>query len=296
MAEAKRDWHGVRGGWRPLALATPAGLLLLVFLAGPLMLLARVSLYESAGGRGFYQPGTWTAANFAALARDAYFREVVAFTLTLALGVTMLVLALAYPLALFIHGLAPRWKAAALGAVVLPKLASMLVGVYGLQAILGGSGPVNQLLMAAGMVREPVPLMRNLFGVVAGETYLLLPYAVLILVVALGRIDPALVPAARGLGASAWQAFRRVTWPLSRPGLAAAGPLTAVWALGAFVGPLLLGGPAETTLAVEVHRQAVENNRWPLGAATAVVLIGTFALALPAVGWLWRQSRRGADG
>jgi ABC-type spermidine/putrescine transport system permease subunit I len=283
-----------RGGPWPLLLVAPAGVLLALFLAGPLLLLVRVSLFAPATGRGFYQPDTWTAENYRALARDPYFREVFAFTVPLALGVTALVLLIAYPLALFVHGLPPRRKALALAAVVLPKLASMLVGVYGLQALLSGTGPVNRLLVALGIVGEPLALTRNLVGVVVGEVYLLLPYAVLTLAVTLGRIDPGLVPAARGLGASPGQAFRRVTLPLSVPGLVAAGQLTLVWALGAFVGPLLLGGPSEVTLAVEVHRQAVENNRWPRGAATAVVLIGTFALTLSAARLLWRRSPRGA--
>jgi ABC-type spermidine/putrescine transport system permease subunit I len=251
-----------------------------VFLLGPLLLLLRVSLLQPATGRGFYQPGTWTAGNYADLAADPYFRAVFVFTVLLATGVTLLVLLIAYPLALFLHSLPPRQKTIALAAVVVPKLASVLVTVYGLQALLSGAGPVNRLLLRLGVVREPLALTRNLAGVVIGETYLLLPYAVLVLVVSLGRIDPLLVPAARGLGASAWQAFRRVTLPLSAPGLVVAGQLTLVWALGAFAGPLLLGSPEEITLAVEVHRQAVENNRWPRGAATAVVLVLTFLLAL----------------
>jgi ABC-type spermidine/putrescine transport system permease subunit I len=276
-----------RGVVRLLLLA-PAVLLLAVFLAGPLLLLVRVSLYLPATGRGFYQPGTWTAGNYADLAADPYFRAVLVFTVILALGVTLLVLLIAYPLALFVHALPPRQKTVALAAVVLPKLASVLVTVYGLQALLSGAGPVNRLLLAIGLIREPLTLTRNLAGVVLGETYLLLPYAVLVLVVSLARIDPLLVTAARGLGASPWQAFRRVTLPLSASGLVAAGQLTLVWALGAFVGPLLLGSPEEITLAVEVHRQAVENNRWPRGAATAVVLALTFLLALA----FWALARR----
>jgi ABC-type spermidine/putrescine transport system permease subunit I len=273
LSERREPWH--------LALIAPAVLLLAVFLAGPLLLLLRVSLFVPAGSRGFYQPGTWTAGNFADLLGDRYFREVLTFTVLFAAAVTLLVLVIAYLLALFIHGLPARQKALALGAVVLPKLGSMLVVVCGLQALLSGGGPVNRLLSALGLA-GPVPLTRNLAGAVVGETYLLLPYAVLLLLVALGRIDPALVAAARGLGASRWQAFRRVTLPLSGPGLAAAGQLTMIWALGAFVGPLLLGGPEETTLAVEVHRQAVENNRWPAGAAVAVVLIAAFVVTMTA--------------
>jgi ABC-type spermidine/putrescine transport system permease subunit I len=269
-----------RNPWT-LLLAAPAGLLLAVFCAGPLLLLLRVSLFAPAGSRGFYQPGTWTADNYAGLFADRTFREVLTFTLLFALGVTLLVLLIAYLLALFIHGLPPRQKALALAAVVLPKLASMLVAVCGLQALLSGAGPLNAVLLALGFAR-PVTLTRNLAGAVVGETYLLLPYAVLLLTIGLGRIDPALLAAARGLGASPWQAFRLVTLPLSLPDLATAGQLTLVWGLGAFVGPLLLGGPEEITLAVEVHRQAVENNRWPAGAAVAVVLIAACVLTLTA--------------
>ena len=279
-----------------LILSAPALLLLLVFFAGPFVFLLRLSFYAPAAGRGFYQSGTWTAENYTALFSDAYFRQVLLFTLLLALGVTALVLLLALPLSLFIHALPPRQKPVALAAVVLPKLASMLVVVYGLQAMLSSSGIVNQALEAIGFVRQPLRLSRNLFGAVLGETYLLLPYAVLVLLVSLGRIDPALSSAARGLGASPWQTFRRITMPLLAPGLAIAVQLTLAWALGAFIGPLLLGSPNEITLAVEVQRQTIENNHWPRGAATAAVLLLIVALLLSVSGFAVRSlARRGGQ-
>jgi ABC-type spermidine/putrescine transport system permease subunit I len=268
-------------------------LLLVVFFAGPFLLLVRLSFYAASAGRGFYEAGTWTTESYRGALSDPYFREVAGFTLLFAAGVTVLVLLLAVPLGVFIHGLAPRAKAVALAAVVLPKLASMLVIVYGLQSMLSASGLVNRLLLGLGLVSEPLTLSRNLFGAAVGEVYLLLPYAVLVLVVSLGRLDPELAPAARGLGASAWQVFRRITLPLMMPGLVLAGQLTLLWALGAFVGPLLLGSPAQATLAVEVQRQAIENSHWPRAAATAVVLL-TGVLAVPAVSRLvgrWQGGR-----
>ena len=279
-----------------LVLSAPALLLLLVFFAGPFLFLLRLSFYAPAAGRGFYQPGTWTTANYGDLLADPYFRQVILFTLLLGLGVTALVLLLALPLSLFIHALPPRQKTLALAAVVLPKLASMLVVVYGLQAMLSSSGIVNRLLEAIGFIRGPLRLSRNLFGAVLGETYLLLPYAVLVLLVSLGRIDPALSSAARGLGASPWQAFRRVTLPLLAPGMAVAVQLTLAWALGAFIGPLLLGSPNEITLAVEAQRQTIENNHWPRGAATAAVLLLVVALLLTVSGFTARPLlRRGGQ-
>jgi ABC-type spermidine/putrescine transport system permease subunit I len=166
-----------------------------------------------------------------------------------------------------------------------------------MELLLGNTGPVNDLLLALGLASEPVMLYHNLTGVLVGETYLILPYAVLVLVAALDRIDPNLVPAARGLGAGPWRAFWRVTLPLSAPGLALAGLLCLIWALGAFVSPVLLGSPQELTLAVEVQRQTFENVNWPRGAATAVLMLGTLAacLALYQVPARWLRGRQGAS-
>ncbi|HWG45835.1 MAG TPA: ABC transporter permease [Gemmataceae bacterium] len=283
-----------RHSFAAVFLAVPAMMLLLVFFAGPFLFLLRLSFCAPPAGHGFYQADTWTTLNYTALFADAYFHQVVLFTLLLALGVTGLVLLIALPLSLFIHSLPSRQKALAVAAIVLPKLASMLVVVYGLQAMLSSAGIVNEVLQAIGLVREPLRLSRNLSGAILGETYLLLPYAVLVLVVGLERIDAALVPAARGLGASPWQAFRRITLPLLTPGLTIAAQLTLAWALGAFIGPLLLGSPDEITLAVEVHRQTIENNHWPRGAATAAsLLIGVVLLLTTsglAIRWLMRRS------
>lgn len=254
---------------RPYLLLTPAGLMLTVFLAGPLALLVRFSLY--APGRGFYAPGTWTPRAYADLAADPTFRSILTFTLLAAAGITVLTLLLAYPLALFIHHLPPRSQAVAVALVLVPKLANVLVLVYGLQLVLSSF--------------QPVMLHRNLFGTVAGETYLLLPYAILLVLLGLRRVDPALVAAARGLGATRWQAFRRVTLPLSLPGLLAALQLTQLWSLAAVLGPLILGGPDQTTLGVEVQRQAFELNHWPRAAATAVVLGTLLLLAAVVTGW-----------
>jgi ABC-type spermidine/putrescine transport system permease subunit I len=273
-ADAGKDRPG------PFLLAAPAAVLLLVFLAGPVLLLVRVSLCEPPVGEGFYQPGTWTLAVYGDLLQERYSRDVWLFTVGLGVGVAALAVLVAYPLALYIHGLPPRGKALALAAVVLPKLASVLVVLYGLELLLGNSGPVNGVILALGIAHEPLTLYHNLTGVVIGETYLIVPYAVFVLVAALGRIDPALVPAARGLGATPWQAFRRVTWPLSRPGLVIAGQLSLIWALGAFLGPLLLGSPEEITLAVEVQKQTFENGNWARGAATAILMLLTLAACL----------------
>ena len=272
---------------RPYLLASPAIVLLLVFFLAPMLQLLRVSLYEGGGrsgfgigGGGFYKPNTWTLQAYQTLLGETYFRDVLTFTVLLGLGVAGITLAIAYPLSLFICRLSPRAKALALAAVVLPKLANVLVLIYGLELLLSNSGPVNGLLVWLGMTAEPITFYHNLPGVLIGETYLILPYAVLVLVAALDRIDPMLLPAARGLGAGPLRAFWRVTLPLSAPGIALAAMLSLIWALGSFTGPVLLGSPQELTLAVEVQRQTFENINWPRGAATAVLMLVTLAACL----------------
>src|SRR5262249_53007770 len=152
----------------------------------------------------FFVPGTWTAANFLAVT-DGYGLSLLGFTLFFGAATAVLTILVGYPLALFIRSLPPSGQRAALAAVLLPKLAGVLVIVFGLQQLLGDSGPVNRLLLAVGVVGEPVRLVRNGFGALAGEVYLILPYAVLVLAAQLLGIDPNLEAAARGLGASRWQ-------------------------------------------------------------------------------------------
>jgi ABC-type spermidine/putrescine transport system permease subunit I len=252
--------------------------LLAVFFIGPVLYLARLSLYEGGGSSGFgigsggfYQPNTWSLSSYINLLTDKYFRDVFLFTILLGIGVTLLTLLLAYPLALTIHELSPRLKVLALTAVILPKLTNPLLIVYGLVLILSNTGPVNNILQALGIIAQPLTLVQNLLGVVIGETYLGIPYAVLILVTALDRIDDRLAAAAAGLGASPWTVFWRVTFPLSLPGLALATTITLIFALGAFVTSYLLGSPEQITLAVDIQKQTFENLNWPKGAAEAVI-------------------------
>jgi ABC-type spermidine/putrescine transport system permease subunit I len=271
----------------PWLLAAPATALFVACFVCPLLLLVRVSLFESGGGEGFYRPGTWSVGAYSDLLSERFGRGLVAFTIVLGMAVAALAVGIGYPLALFVHSLPKRARLIALGIVLLPKLANVYVVVYGVNLLLGDAGPVNRSLIALGLLAEPIRLTHNLAGVVIAETYLILPYAILILDLALDRIDPSLSDAARGLGAGAWGAFRRVTLPLSLPGVVVAGLLCLIWSLGAFVGPVLLGGPEQATLGVMVQKWGQEDGNWPRAAATAILSLVTIGfcmalLALPA--------------
>lgn len=231
-------------------LSAPALTLVAGTVAAPLVMLLRVSLYRAAEGRGFYTPGTFTLENYLRVF-DSHGQHLVLYTAGFALAVTGLTLTVAYPLALFVHSLTPRRQTAALVLILAPRMAGLLATLFGLQRW----------------------LPRGWWASVTGEVSLIEPYAVLVLLTWLNTIDRTLIPAARGLGASPWQAFRRVTLPLSFPGLLLTAQLAAVWGAGSFLGPLFLGGPDQRTLAIDLHRQAFELGRWPLAAAEAVTLL-----------------------
>lgn len=268
--------------YAPWLWASPAVTMLLALVAWPVWQLIRLSLCRGGGGEGgfgiggsFYQPGTWTLNVYASLASERYFWEILGFTIWLGVVTAALCILLAYPTAHFIWRLRGTAKAVALALVIVPKLASLLVTVYGLKLILDDHGPVNALLRMAGITNHPVTLENNVIGVVIGETILVLPYAILLLWVGLERIDRHLVMAARGLGASAWEAFLHVTLPLSLPALGSATLVSLIWGLGAFISPYLLGSPQQITLAVDVQRQMYQNMNWPRGAAEGVCLVLT---------------------
>jgi ABC-type spermidine/putrescine transport system permease subunit I len=255
----------------PFVLAVaPSAALVATFVLAPLLVIVRTSLYRPASGSGFYVPDTTTLANYAAIA-DPYGVRLVAFTAAFGTVVALCAVVVAFPMALFLRMLSPRWQALALAVVLIPKTAGLLATMFGLQRL----------------------LPRGLVASVVGESYLVLPYAVLVICVHLRSLDPAWEAAARGLGAGRWATFRRVTFPLALPGILLALELGLMWGVGAFLGPLFLGGPDEMTLSVEVHRQAFDYGRWPRAAALAVVLLllATAALlvllALPA---RWRRS------
>ena len=134
--------------------------------------------------------------------------------------VTLVCLALGYPLAYLLAILRPRVAQLLLIVVVLPFFTSIIVRTYAWMVLLGRNGIVNQYLAWLGLTDTPLPLLYNQGGVLIGMTYVLLPYMVLTVYSVMRGIDPALIRAAHSLGATRWQAFRRVFLPLSLPGIA----------------------------------------------------------------------------
>ena len=264
-AAANRD--ETRGG---VLLLLPALLVLAAFFVYPLFGILLRSVYKNG----------YTLESYRQIARTSVYLTVIGLTFRTAAIVTMMTLVLGYPLAYVLATVRPRLARVLIVIVILPFLTSIIVRTYAWMVLLGTNGVVNQYLQALGVTRTPLRLLYNEAGVIVGMTYVLLPFMILTLASVMRGIDPALVRAAHSLGASRWQAFRRVFLPLSAPGIAGGTLLVFILSLGFFITPALMGGPSDVMIAMLIEREVEFTLNWSLASALAVIL-----LALTLVGF-----------
>jgi spermidine/putrescine transport system permease protein len=262
---------------RSLLPALPAALFLAVFFAAPLGLVAAMSVASRGpAGLEWWPP---SGDGYARIFKASILGGPVWNTLWLAGSATAICLLLGYPLALTIARARGRARDALLFLVVAPFFTNFLVRMIAWLLILRPNGPGGALARACGL---EAPLTGSPAGVLIGLVYGYLPFMVLPLYANLEKHDPRLLEAASDLGATRWQAFLRVTLPLSRPGIAAGCLLTFVPALGEFLVPRLLGGGKVPMLGTLIEDQFLGRVRpnWPFGAALAVLLLAAALASL----------------
>jgi ABC-type spermidine/putrescine transport system permease subunit I len=247
--------------------ALPALILLFAFFLFPVVRMLGFSVeagtldwYAKALGEGLYLQVFWN-------------------TFEIALLVTGFCLLLGYPLGFLIATTTPTWATLGFIFVLLPLWTSVLVRTYAWMVLLGRNGVFNRWLIDAGIIADPLPLLHNFTGVLIGMVHVLLPYMVLPIYGAVRRLDPAIVSAAEGLGASNWRIFWRIYVPLTLNGIFAGSVLVFVLSLGFFITPALLGGGRVMMIAVLIEQQVRETLNWPFAAALSAVLLAfTFAV------------------
>lgn len=221
------------------------------------------------------------AGGIAAVPPDqAVFRGVLLRTLWIALLATALSLLLGYPLAYLIATAPPRLALWMLGAVTLPLWISDVPRIAAWIVLLQRDGMANTLLTATGLLREPASFLFTRGTVLLATVNLLLPFAVLPIYASLRALDWRLPRAGLSLGASPWRVFRRVTLPLSMPGVGAGALLVFIQALGFYVTPALLGGPNDQMLSYFIGFYANRTVNWGLAAALSVVLLLAVAIVV----------------
>jgi putative spermidine/putrescine transport system permease protein len=258
---------------RYLLVLLPAVLVLLALFVYPLLGIADRSVYKPRVG--------YTLDYYAQIWRVPVYLTVIGRTFETSALVTLLCLALGYPLAYLLATLRPRVAQLLMIVVILPFFTSIIVRTYAWMVLLGGNGVVNQYLTWLGLTDAPLPLLYNKGGVLIGMTYVLLPYMVLTVYSVMRGIEPAFIRAAHSLGASRWQAFRKVFLPLSLPGIAGGTLLVFILSLGFFITPALMGGPSDVMIAMLIEREVEFTLNWSFASALAVIL-----LALTLIGFV----------
>jgi spermidine/putrescine transport system permease protein len=261
----------------PYGLLAPGGAWLVAFFLFPLVIMVYTSLTSGgvlSGGFRF----TWAWGNYVDALTDnrRYFARSLAYSGI----VTAAALLLAYPLAYWIAFRGGRWKSSLLLLVLLPFFVSFIIRTIQWKFILGDVGIVLGPLKDLGLLPEHFHVLATPFAVIAGITYNFIPFTTFPLYVALERIDRSLVEAAMDLYASRAQAFWKVVFPLSLPGVFAAVILTFVPATGDYINADILGNPETTMIGNVIQRKFLLTLDYPEAAALSIVLmVGMVVLA-----------------
>jgi putrescine transport system permease protein len=216
-------------------------------------------------------------SNFAFVFGDSLYVAAFLNSLQVAGISTLLALLLGYPMAYGIARAPGTWRNILFLMVVLPFFTSFLLRVYAWMGLLGRNGPINGLLLALGLVHEPLQLMQTDFAVYLGMVYSYLPFMVLPLYTAIEKLDLTLLEAAADLGCRPVKAFLTITLPLTKEGIVAGCLLVFIPAVGEYVIPALLGGPDTLMIGRVVWDEFFGNRDWPVASALAIVLLAVLA-------------------
>ena len=198
----------------------------------------------------------------------------------LALGTTILTLAIGFPTAYFIATRPSTQKNFWLFMISLPFWSNLLVRTFAIMMFIREKGFVNYILLNLDLIDKPLQIMFTPTAVWIGLVYAYLPLMVMPLYASMEKIDFRLVEAGYDLYASRWQVLRKVIVPLVKPGIVAGSILVFIPSIGAYVTPKLLGGGKSLMIGNLISNQFGTSRDWPLGSALALFLMALVMVAL----------------
>jgi spermidine/putrescine transport system permease protein len=274
-----------------LGLSIPTALALLAFLVAPIVLTLSMSVHHELT-KDVLGPFDPTLEHYQRATSVASYWQLLWISGVMAFFVAVVATMLAYPVAYFLAFRAGSRAGLYLILLLVPFWTSYLLRVMAWKLLLGSNGVINSLLVGTGIIGEPLTaLLYNRTTVVITLIYVWIPFATLPILAVLGRIDARLHDAAADLYASPFEQFRRVTLPLSLPGIAAAFLMVFIPTVGEYVTPLLVGGNAGIMYGNIIEDYFSKSANWPLGAALSVIMLA-ITLVLVLVGVRIVQPRR----
>jgi putrescine transport system permease protein len=231
--------------------------------------------------------------NYAFLFTDSLYISAFLNSIKVAFISTLLCLLIGYPIAYGIARSTATTRNILLLLVVLPFWTSLLLRVYAWIGLLKANGVINNVLIWLGVIHEPITMLYTPFAMYVGIVYSYLPFLILPLYANLEKMDWQLLEAAEDLGCRPWQAFYKITLPLSRNGVLAGSMLVFIPAVGEFVIPALLGGPNALMIGRVLWDEFFSNRAWPVASAVAILLL---ILLVPFMMWYQSVQARESAG
>jgi len=281
--EAKRV---SRVRWMLLA---PALIILLFAASGPL-LITLVYSFLSAGDYGGVEWTFSTDAWFNVVMQRDIFDDTLGFSdahlsifwrsVKLSLMTTLACILFGFPTAYFIATRPKKQRDFWMLLIIIPFWTNLLIRTFAIVELIRNEGTLNTVLLALGLIDEPIQMLYTEFAIAVGMVYVYLPLMVLPLYASMERLDFSLVEAGYDLYATRLKVLRRVILPLVKPGVIAGSILVFVPSLGAYVTPRVLGGGNQLMLGNLIELQFGQGRNWPLGAALSITLLAIVMVAL----------------
>ena len=242
---------------------TPGLVILFLFLAIPLLRVLFPSIFS----------GAYPFDAYVGFFQDEYYRKIFIRTVKIAVITTFVCMVGAIPTAYFISRCSKKWRGILLAASIFPMMTNSVIRSFAWINILGSNGIINKVLVGLGVVPKPLKLLYTDFSIIIGSVYLFLPLMIVTVAGVMENIDDDMMEAALSLGAARMEAFMKVIFPMSLPGIIVGGILVFTGTLTAYTTPQLLGGNSNMVMATLIYQRAMSVSDWTGASVIALIMI-----------------------
>ncbi len=241
----------------------PGLVILLVSLAIPLLRVIAPTMF----GTGY------PFQSYVEFFQDEYYMKILLRTVRIASITTLICMIGGIPTAYFISRCDKKWRGLLLAASIFPLMTNSVIRSFAWINILGSNGIINKFMMMTGLIEKPAKLLYTDFAVIVGSVYLFLPLMIVTVTGVMENIDDDMMEAAESLGATRMEAFMKVIFPMSLPGIIVGGILVFTGTLTAYTTPQLLGGNSNMVMATLIYQRAMSVGDWSGAATVAFIMI-----------------------
>ena len=241
----------------------PGLVILLVCLAIPLLRVLAPSIFSEG----------YPFQSYVEFFKDEYYLKIFLRTVKIAVITTAVCMVGGIPTAYFISRCDKKWRGLLLAASIFPMMTNSVIRSFAWINILGSNGIINNFLLALGLADKPMKLLSTDFAIIIGSIYLFLPLMIVTVTGVMENIDDDMMEAAQSLGAARMEAFMKVIFPMSLPGIIVGGILVFTGTLTAYTTPQLLGGNSNMVMATLIYQRAMSVSDWTGASVIAFIMI-----------------------